>query len=155
MTASPSVTRYYESVLDILVSYIWKDRFEFRRLFEAGALSFAQPSVTKMGGVTEMRKVFALGESFGVPVVPHSPYFGPGLLASMHVVDAEGRWVAGGEAMLRIAGLVPALRPLALIGRLPLLRSLVQPAYDLVAANRHRLSRLLGDVTCPYPGDPP
>ena len=77
------------------------------------------------------------------------------LLASMHVVDAEGRWVAGGEAMLRIAGLVPALRPLALIGRLPLLRSLVQPAYELVAANRHRLSRLLGDVACRYPGDPP
>lgn len=69
--------------------------FEFKRLFEAGALSFAQPSVTKMGGVTELRKVFALGESFGVPVVPHSPYFGPGLLASIHVCAASTRetWI--------------------------------------------------------------
>lgn len=69
--------------------------FEFRRLFEAGALSYAQPSVTKIGGVTELRKVFALGESFGVPVVPHSPYFGPGLLASIHVCAASPRetWI--------------------------------------------------------------
>ena len=67
--------------------------FEFKRLFEAGALSFAQPSVTKIGGVTEMRKIFALGEAFGVTVVPHSPYFGPGLLASMHVCAASAREV--------------------------------------------------------------
>jgi len=77
------------------------------------------------------------------------------LLATMHVVDADGRSAAGGEAFLRIAGLVPVLRPLALVGRLPVLRLLVQPAYELVAANRHRLSRLLGDVACRFPGDPP
>ena len=67
--------------------------FEFKRLFEVGAVSFAQPSVTKIGGVTEMRKIFALGESFGVTVVPHSPYFGPGLLASIHVCAAAAREV--------------------------------------------------------------
>ncbi len=69
--------------------------FEFKRLLEAGALSYAQPSVTKVGGVTELRKVFALAESFGVPVVPHSPYFGPGLLASIHVCAAAPRvtWI--------------------------------------------------------------
>ena len=62
--------------------------WEFRRAFEAGALSYAQPSVTKVGGVTEMRRVIALGETFGVPVVPHSAYFGPGLLASIHCIAA-------------------------------------------------------------------
>ena len=69
--------------------------FEFKRLFEAGAVGYAQPSVTKMGGVSEMRKVFALGETFGVTVVPHSPYFGPGLLASIHVCAAAARdvWI--------------------------------------------------------------
>ena len=69
--------------------------FEFKRLFEAQALGYAQPSVTKVGGVSEMCKVFALGESFGVPVVPHSPYFGPGLFASIHVCAAAPRevWV--------------------------------------------------------------
>ena len=61
---------------------------EFKGLFEAGALSYAQPSVTKVGGVTQMRKVMALAESFGVTVVPHSAYFGPGLLASIHCIAA-------------------------------------------------------------------
>ncbi|HET6492042.1 MAG TPA: mandelate racemase/muconate lactonizing enzyme family protein [Burkholderiales bacterium] len=68
---------------------------EFHRLFERGALSVAQPSVTKLGGVTELRKVFDVAEPFGVRVVPHSAYFGPGLLASIHVCAAQARevWV--------------------------------------------------------------
>jgi len=65
--------------------------FEFKRLFEVGAVGIAQPSITKIGGVTEMRKIFALGEAHGVVVVPHSPYFGPGLLASIHVCAASAR----------------------------------------------------------------
>jgi len=59
---------------------------DFKRLFEAGAVTYAQPSIIKVGGVTEMRKVLALAEAFGVEVVPHSPYFGPGLLASIQVL---------------------------------------------------------------------
>ena len=62
--------------------------WEFRRAFEAGALTYAQPSVTKVGGVTEMRRVMNLAELFGVQVVPHSAYFGPGLLASIHCIAA-------------------------------------------------------------------
>ena len=49
-------------------------------------IAFVQPSVTKVGGVTEMMKVIALAEPQGVAVVPHCPYFGPGLLASLHVL---------------------------------------------------------------------
>jgi len=62
--------------------------WDFRRAFEAGAIAYAQPSVTKIGGVTEMRRVMALAETFGIPVVPHSAYFGPGLLASIHCAAA-------------------------------------------------------------------
>ena len=62
--------------------------WDFRRAFEAGALDYAQPSVTKLGGVTELRKVVTLAETFGVTVVPHSAYFGPGLLASIHCIAA-------------------------------------------------------------------
>jgi L-alanine-DL-glutamate epimerase-like enolase superfamily enzyme len=61
---------------------------DFKSMFEAGAISYAQPSVTKVGGVSEMRKVVALAESFGVAVVPHSAYFGPGLMASLHLIAA-------------------------------------------------------------------
>jgi L-alanine-DL-glutamate epimerase-like enolase superfamily enzyme len=62
--------------------------WEFRRAFEAGALAYAQPSVTKIGGVTELRRVMAIAETAGVTVVPHSAYFGPGLLASIHCIAA-------------------------------------------------------------------
>jgi L-alanine-DL-glutamate epimerase-like enolase superfamily enzyme len=65
--------------------------WEFRRAFEAGALTYAQPSVTKIGGVTELRRVMTLAEAFGVEVVPHSAYFGPGLLASIHCIAAMAR----------------------------------------------------------------
>jgi L-alanine-DL-glutamate epimerase-like enolase superfamily enzyme len=62
---------------------------EFKGLLAAGAVSYAQPSVTKVGGVTQMRKVMALSEAHGVAVVPHSAYFGPGLLASIHCIAAK------------------------------------------------------------------
>ncbi len=61
---------------------------DFKRMFEAGSLTFAQPSVTKVGGVTGFRKVLALAEAFGVEVAPHSSYFGPGFLASIHCTAA-------------------------------------------------------------------
>ena len=64
---------------------------EFRGLLAAGAIAYAQPSVTKVGGVTQMRKVMALAEAAGIAVVPHSAYFGPGLLASIHCIAAMAR----------------------------------------------------------------
>ena len=64
---------------------------EFRSMLAAGALAYAQPSVTKVGGVTQLRKVAALADAHGVPVVPHSAYFGPGLIASIHCIAAMPR----------------------------------------------------------------
>jgi L-alanine-DL-glutamate epimerase-like enolase superfamily enzyme len=58
---------------------------DFKRMFELGAVDIAQPSVTKIGGITEVLKINALAESFGVRVVPHCAYFGPGYLASLHL----------------------------------------------------------------------
>ncbi len=61
---------------------------EFRALFAAGALDIAQPSVAKIGGITEMLKIAALAEAHGVRLVPHCAYFGPGFLASLHLAAA-------------------------------------------------------------------
>ena len=58
---------------------------EFKAMFEAGAVDYAQPSVTKVGGISEMRRIIALGGAYGVNVVPHCPYYGPGFLASLHI----------------------------------------------------------------------
>ena len=39
-------------------------------------------------GITEFLKVAALARAAGVEVMPHSPYFGPGFLASLHLAAA-------------------------------------------------------------------
>ncbi len=58
---------------------------QFQHLFQAGAVDIAQPSPAKMGGVTELRKVFELAGRHGVTVVPHTFYDGPAFLAGLHV----------------------------------------------------------------------
>ena len=61
---------------------------QFAGLFDARAVQYAQPSVTKVGGVTEFRRVAALSAARGVKLAPHSPYFGPGALATLHLLAA-------------------------------------------------------------------
>lgn len=57
---------------------------QFEALAEARAVQYAQPSVTKVGGITEFLKVARLG----LQLAPHSPYFGPGALATLHLLAA-------------------------------------------------------------------
>jgi len=61
---------------------------QFAALFDANAVQYAQPSVTKLGGVTEFRKVAKLARERGIKLAPHSPYFGPGALATLHLIAA-------------------------------------------------------------------
>ena len=58
--------------------------FGFRAAFDAGAIDIAQPSITKVGGLSEMRKVAVLAATANVTLVPHSFYYGPGLAATFH-----------------------------------------------------------------------
>ncbi|MBM3677051.1 MAG: hypothetical protein FJW96_04105 [Actinobacteria bacterium] len=46
-------------------------RYGFRELVTAGAVDVLQPDVNRLGGITEARRVWALGEAFGLDVVPH------------------------------------------------------------------------------------
>ncbi len=55
-----------------------------------GAVDVVQPSPAKMGGVTELCKVFGLAASRNVTVLPHTFYHGPGLLAAVHATAALG-----------------------------------------------------------------
>jgi L-alanine-DL-glutamate epimerase-like enolase superfamily enzyme len=61
---------------------------QFAALFDARAVQYAQPSVTKVGGITEFLTVAALARARGVKLAPHSPYFGPGALATLHLLAA-------------------------------------------------------------------
>jgi L-alanine-DL-glutamate epimerase-like enolase superfamily enzyme len=59
-----------------------------RRLIAAGAVDVVQPSVTKHGGLSAMRDIAAMARDAGIGLVPHCPYFGPGLLATLHLLAA-------------------------------------------------------------------
>ena len=62
--------------------------------------------------------------------------------------NADGYAFTIGAMGSAAAEAVPALRPLARYARLPFIRSLVEPVYDMVAKNRHRLALLFGDGAC-------
>ncbi|MCK8642249.1 mandelate racemase/muconate lactonizing enzyme family protein [Mycobacterium colombiense] len=63
---------------------------EFERMLAASAVDFVQPSPAKMGGISELCKVFTLAAIHDVPVMTHSFYDGPGLLAAVHATAALG-----------------------------------------------------------------
>jgi len=66
----------------------WCTAVQFRDALEAHAVDAAQPSVTKVGGVTEFVAVAEMCQTAGVDLLPHCPYFGPGLFASLHLAAA-------------------------------------------------------------------
>lgn len=57
---------------------------EFKLAFDLGALDFAQPDLTKTGGISEALRISSIAEAYNVHVVPHCAMFGPGLLATIH-----------------------------------------------------------------------
>jgi L-rhamnonate dehydratase len=59
-------------------------QFEVRDLLEARAVDYLQIDTNRVGGITQARKISALAESFGVPVVPHA-----GQMHNYHVVMAS------------------------------------------------------------------
>jgi L-alanine-DL-glutamate epimerase-like enolase superfamily enzyme len=60
---------------------------QFRQMLEAGAVTYAQPSVIKVGGITEYLNVVTLADAMGVKLMPHCPYFGPGFLATVQLMS--------------------------------------------------------------------
>src|SRR5262245_53116694 len=60
---------------------------EFARM--TPAITFPQPSVTKVGGVTEFLNVCDLALIARKTPMPHSPYFGPGYWATLQLAGAR------------------------------------------------------------------
>ena len=75
-----------EAGLRVAAGENWCTAVQFAQALDAGAVDIVQPSVTKLGGVTEFLKVLDLAREHGVRVAPHSPYFGPGALATLHLL---------------------------------------------------------------------
>lgn len=66
----------------------WCTEQQFRSAIEHGAVDYVQPSVTKVGGITEFLKVVDTAVAHKTTILPHSPYFGPGFLATLHLANA-------------------------------------------------------------------
>lgn len=66
----------------------WCTSVQFAEALAASAVAFTQPSVTKVGGVSEFLRVAHISARHGVPLLPHCPYFGPGFFASLHLAAA-------------------------------------------------------------------
>jgi L-alanine-DL-glutamate epimerase-like enolase superfamily enzyme len=52
-------------------------------------IAFVQPSVTKVGGISEFLAVADLALAHGKRVMPHAPYFGPGYWATAQLMAAR------------------------------------------------------------------
>jgi L-alanine-DL-glutamate epimerase-like enolase superfamily enzyme len=64
---------------------------DFRKMVAAGATDVVQPSVVKVGGLTNLWRVATEAEKAGVTCVPHAFFFGPGYLATLHAIAAKER----------------------------------------------------------------
>ena len=61
----------------------------FKDLITKRVVDFLQPSVFKIGGILQEKKVFTLAETFGVKVVPHCWSWGPAMAATLHICFSE------------------------------------------------------------------
>jgi L-alanine-DL-glutamate epimerase-like enolase superfamily enzyme len=68
---------------------------QFQAMADAGAVTYMQPSVIKVGGVSEWLRVAELARLAGYEMAPHSPYFGPGFVATLHLIAHTGqpKWI--------------------------------------------------------------
>lgn len=62
---------------------------DVRWIADAQAVDVVQPSVAKMGGITEVWKAMEyVGRGKTSRAVPHSPFLGPALMATIHMIAA-------------------------------------------------------------------
>ncbi|GGM60267.1 galactonate dehydratase [Halarchaeum rubridurum] len=62
-------------------------RWDFKEVFESGAVDVIQPDLSHAGGITEVKKIAAMAEAYDVALAPHCP-LGPIALAACIQVDA-------------------------------------------------------------------
>lgn len=62
-------------------------RWDYKRIFESGAVDIIQPDLSHAGGITEVHKIAAMAEAYDIALAPHCP-LGPIALAACLQVDA-------------------------------------------------------------------
>ena len=83
----------------------YHNKWEFRELIENGYVNYLRPDVCHCGGITEMKKIGALGETYSMNLIPHNNAGALGTAATLHaslaipnVTMMEAPWVNGDGA---------------------------------------------------------
>jgi galactonate dehydratase len=63
-------------------------RYEFKQLLDARGAQILQPDVIHCGGISEIRKIAALGDVYGAEISPHMWYGPVAHVASLHAMSA-------------------------------------------------------------------
>ena len=78
----------------------YHNKWEFREVIVGGHVNYLRPDVCHCGGLTEMKKIAALGETYFVSLIPHNNAGPLGTAATLHaalaipnVVMIEAPWV--------------------------------------------------------------
>lgn len=90
----PALPEFPDSIADIrrqislpvCVGERLHSRFMLLPILEKRAADLVMPDITRCGGISEMRKMAALAESFNVPIAPHNPNGPLSTIASAHVM---------------------------------------------------------------------
>ncbi len=83
--ALPALQQY--STIPIATGERMYSRWDFRPVLESGAVDIIQPDLSHAGGITEVRKIAAMAETYDVALAPHCP-LGPISFAAALQVDA-------------------------------------------------------------------
>jgi len=90
----PALPEFPESIADIrsqiplpvCVGERLHSRFMAKRILDLGASDVLMPDITRCGGISEMRKIANLAETYNVPVAPHNPNGPISTIASAHTM---------------------------------------------------------------------
>jgi L-alanine-DL-glutamate epimerase-like enolase superfamily enzyme len=63
-------------------------RWGFREMLQKGGVDVIMPDMARAGGITELKKICAVAEAFGVPVSPHNYSSGVCSAATLHLMAA-------------------------------------------------------------------
>ena len=72
--------------LPVCVGERLHSRFMLRTVLEHQAADFVMPDITRCGGISEMRKMANLAETYNVPFAPHNPNGPLSTIASAHTM---------------------------------------------------------------------
>ena len=80
------VSLQHASAIPIATGERMYSRWDFKRLFEEGAVDVIQPDVSHAGGISEVRRIASMAEAYDVALAPHCP-LGPIAFAAALQVD--------------------------------------------------------------------